>query len=63
MPDIRLYLGDDLYFRWKKIPTGLRSKIMQELLEEYFKGDGKKYLKPKGLVKKIKYKLLGERNK
>ena len=44
MPDVRMYLKDDLYFKWKKIPSGERSKIVQDLLEKFFNKEGKKYL-------------------
>jgi len=36
MPDVRMYLNEDLYKKWLKIPLGKRSSIMQRLLELYF---------------------------
>ncbi|MFO7677017.1 MAG: hypothetical protein R6V50_01340 [Thermoplasmatota archaeon] len=36
VPDVRLYLNDELYKKWIEIPSGQRSHVMQRLLALYF---------------------------
>jgi len=42
MPEMKAYLPNDLFIRWLQIPKGERSKIIQELLKEYFRKVDKK---------------------
>jgi len=37
MPDVRLYLNEDLYNIFKSVPKGLRSKLVQIALLYYVK--------------------------
>jgi hypothetical protein len=41
MPDIRIYLPDEMYIRFKQ-EEGNKSQLIQQLLTEYWKVKGKK---------------------
>ena len=40
MPDIKIYVPDEMYYKLKKTPN--RSKLIQELLTEYWHSNKKK---------------------
>lgn len=44
MPDVRLYLNEELYKKWLKIPSGQRSSVIQRLLCLYFSCGGEGFL-------------------
>ena len=51
MPDIKIYVPDEMYYRLKKTPN--RSKLVQQLLEEYWQKENshRKTEKKKDVIK------------